>query len=85
MNSKTLTRAVILVPLFLALTVGLLVGCSEEQPSKMPVSAAESNPPDEAATASGERKIKYWASPMDPTFISDKPGKSPMGMDLVPV
>lgn len=34
---------------------------------------------------SGERKIKYWRAPMDPNFISDKPGKSPMGMDLVPV
>jgi len=31
------------------------------------------------------KKIKYWTSPMDPTYISDKPGKSPMGMDLVPV
>jgi Cu(I)/Ag(I) efflux system membrane fusion protein/cobalt-zinc-cadmium efflux system membrane fusion protein len=33
----------------------------------------------------GERKIKYWQAPMDPTFISDEPGKSPMGMDLIPV
>jgi Cu(I)/Ag(I) efflux system membrane fusion protein/cobalt-zinc-cadmium efflux system membrane fusion protein len=33
----------------------------------------------------GERKIKYWRAPMDPTYISDKPGKSPMGMDLIPV
>jgi len=32
-----------------------------------------------------ERKIKYWAAPMDPTYIRDSPGKSPMGMDLVPV
>ena len=32
-----------------------------------------------------ERKIKYWRAPMDPNYISDKPGKSPMGMDLVPV
>lgn len=32
-----------------------------------------------------ERKIKYWVAPMDPNYISDKPGKSPMGMDLVPV
>ncbi len=32
-----------------------------------------------------ERKVKYWRAPMDPTFISDKPGKSPMGMDLIPV
>jgi len=31
------------------------------------------------------RKVLYWRAPMDPTFISDKPGKSPMGMDLVPV
>jgi multidrug efflux pump subunit AcrA (membrane-fusion protein) len=31
------------------------------------------------------RKIKYWVAPMDPTFISTEPGKSPMGMDLVPV
>jgi Cu(I)/Ag(I) efflux system membrane fusion protein/cobalt-zinc-cadmium efflux system membrane fusion protein len=38
-----------------------------------------------AAPSSGERKIKYWVAPMDPTFIRDEPGKSPMGMDLVPV
>jgi Cu(I)/Ag(I) efflux system membrane fusion protein len=33
----------------------------------------------------GKRKIKYWRAPMDPTYVSDKPGKSPMGMDLIPV
>ncbi len=27
----------------------------------------------------------YWKAPMDPNFIRDEPGKSPMGMDLVPV
>jgi Cu(I)/Ag(I) efflux system membrane fusion protein len=32
-----------------------------------------------------ERKVKYWVAPMDPNYRSDKPGKSPMGMDLVPV
>ncbi len=37
------------------------------------------------AAATGETKIKYWVAPMDPTFIRDEPGKSPMGMDLVPV
>jgi Cu(I)/Ag(I) efflux system membrane fusion protein/cobalt-zinc-cadmium efflux system membrane fusion protein len=31
------------------------------------------------------KKIKYWTSPMDPTYISEESGKSPMGMDLVPV
>lgn len=30
------------------------------------------------------KKIKYWVAPMDPTYIRDEPGKSPMGMDLVP-
>ncbi len=32
-----------------------------------------------------DRRIKHWVAPMDPSFISDSPGKSPMGMDLVPV
>ncbi len=32
-----------------------------------------------------ERKILYWRAPMDPTEIYDRPGKSKMGMDLVPV
>jgi Cu(I)/Ag(I) efflux system membrane fusion protein/cobalt-zinc-cadmium efflux system membrane fusion protein len=31
------------------------------------------------------RKILYWRAPMNPTEIYDKPGKSAMGMDLVPV
>jgi len=37
------------------------------------------------AATGAERKIKYWVAPMDPTYIRDEPGKSPMGMDLVPV
>ncbi|MFQ5673686.1 MAG: efflux RND transporter periplasmic adaptor subunit [Nitrospinales bacterium] len=32
-----------------------------------------------------QRKIKYWKAPMTAGYISDKPGKSPMGMDLIPV
>ena len=31
------------------------------------------------------KKIKYWVAPMDPKYVRDEPGKSPMGMDLVPV
>ncbi len=26
----------------------------------------------------------YWKAPMDPTYVREMPGKSPMGMDLVP-
>ncbi|MBL6935729.1 MAG: efflux RND transporter periplasmic adaptor subunit [Alphaproteobacteria bacterium] len=33
----------------------------------------------------GEPEPLYWKAPMDPNFRSHKPGKSPMGMDLVPV
>ena len=32
-----------------------------------------------------EREILYWRAPMDPNYTSERPGKSPMGMDLVPV
>jgi len=44
----------------------------------------------ETSTKSGSkkkpaRKIKYWVAPMDPAYIRNKPGKSPMGMDLIPV
>ena len=34
---------------------------------------------------SEQREILYWVAPMDPNFRRDGPGKSPMGMDLVPV
>ena len=30
-------------------------------------------------------KVLYWVAPMDANFRKDSPGKSPMGMDLVPV
>ena len=45
-----------------------------------------------AAAASGEGEPcaggaapLYWKAPMDPTYIRKQPGKSPMGMDLVPM
>ena len=33
----------------------------------------------------GEREILYWVAPMDANYRRDKAGKSPMGMELVPV
>ncbi|MBW2658619.1 MAG: efflux RND transporter periplasmic adaptor subunit [Deltaproteobacteria bacterium] len=36
-------------------------------------------------TTGGEKKPLYWVAPMDPAYKRDKPGKSPMGMDLIPV
>ncbi|GLX80388.1 copper transporter [Thalassotalea insulae] len=32
-----------------------------------------------------EKKPLYWVAPMDSNYRRDKPGKSPMGMDLIPV
>ena len=36
-------------------------------------------------SASTEKQPLYWVAPMDPNYRRDKPGKSPMGMDLIPV
>ena len=56
-----------------ALTIGYLAGRS-------------SGPQHEAVPAAkAEREILYWVAPMDANYRRDEPGKSPMGMDLVPV
>jgi Cu(I)/Ag(I) efflux system membrane fusion protein len=47
-------------------------------------------PSDQASSAGGEssepakKKPLYWVAPMDADYKSDKPGKSPMGMELIP-
>ena len=38
-----------------------------------------------APPAKKVKEIIYWVAPMDANYRRDKPGKSPMGMDLVPV
>ncbi|NOZ86571.1 MAG: efflux RND transporter periplasmic adaptor subunit [Deltaproteobacteria bacterium] len=74
-------RLTILVSVFVATTSLFLW-------SNVPRSgAAEPAAKGHKGSLTGEKgkKIKYWVAPMDPTYIRDKPGKSPMGMDLVPV
>lgn len=71
MNRK-ITIAVVLA---MALAVGITIG-RLWQPAPQAVSAQ---------AGKSEREVLYWVAPMDPNFRSDKPGKSPMGMDLVPV
>jgi len=39
----------------------------------------------QATTKPGGRKIAYYKGPMNPNFVSLKPGMSPMGMALIPV
>lgn len=55
-------------------------GVKKGPPSEHPQDA-------EVISSSDEKKgkILYWRAPMNPTEIYDKPGKSAMGMDLVPV
>jgi Cu(I)/Ag(I) efflux system membrane fusion protein/cobalt-zinc-cadmium efflux system membrane fusion protein len=38
-----------------------------------------------AETQRAEKKILYWTDPMIPGYKAEGPGKSPMGMDLIPV
>jgi len=38
-----------------------------------------------ASSVPEEKKPLYWVAPMDANYRKDKAGKSPMGMDLVPV
>ena len=65
-------------------------GMAEHEGMAMPGAADPAmDPPagerDAGATDPQEREVLYWRAPMDPNYTSDRPGKSPMGMDLVPV
>lgn len=87
MNTKHIilfTSALILVAAG-AYWVGLRTGNSGSmQNTSADTSQAENNS-NAQAQKQGEREILYWKAPMDPTEIYDEPGKSKMGMDLVPV
>ena len=54
---------------------------SSQQTMPMSESAGSGNPAEE----SSDSKPLYWVAPMDANYRRDKPGQSPMGMDLVPV
>jgi Cu(I)/Ag(I) efflux system membrane fusion protein len=62
--------------------VALLVGASLGYVASSKLSLS-----DEMTMSSSEESKPplYWVAPMDPNYKRDKPGKSPMGMDLIPV
>ena len=64
--------------ILLGVVVGVLLGASGVWLLNTPDSG------DNTAT-DVERKPQYWVAPMDPNYKRDKPGKSPMGIDLIPV
>ncbi len=41
--------------------------------------------PEAGEESKTERKVLYYVDPMNPTMKSDKLGKAPCGMDLVPI
>ena len=59
----------------------------EDQPGQCPICGMNLVPVGEPTEPEPgpARRILYWRAPMDPIYTSDGPGKSPMGMDLVPV
>ncbi len=64
----------------LAVIVGALLGAGA-----MTLFQGEHPAVEGQSAESGEKKPLYWVAPMDSNYRRDKPGKSPMGMDLVPV
>jgi Cu(I)/Ag(I) efflux system membrane fusion protein len=67
------------VKFILSAIVGIVIGTG----TTFWFTGGESNTGD--SSDSGEKKPLYWVAPMDPNYRRDKPGKSPMGMDLIPV
>ena len=45
----------------------------------------ETSEPETVVSTEKAKEVDYWVAPMDANYRRDKPGKSPMGMDLVPV
>ncbi|WP_022941269.1 efflux RND transporter periplasmic adaptor subunit [Psychromonas hadalis] len=63
---------------FLILITGLSIGFFASQGNKL---TSFFSAPETIA----EQEVLYWVAPMDANYRRDKAGKSPMGMDLVPV
>jgi len=75
----------IVIPL-LILILGIAIGLKLdrwEEGGDNPSDPGSAGPA--GAKGAGERKILYWWDPMIPDFHSDKPGLSPMNMEMVPV
>lgn len=66
-------------------TCGMHPEIISEEPGNCPICEMKLVPVKKSKQTDGKGKILYWRAPMDPDEIYDKPGKSKMGMDLVPV
>lgn len=77
-NSKSAAVAATIISLLLGFALGGYFGQTWITGSTTP----SNGDTEEQGT---EPEILYWVAPMDPDYRRDGPGKSPMGMDLVPV
>ena len=66
--------------LLIALVIGLLIGAG----ATVFFTSGGGHDPEQSDSNSQQEPL-YWVAPMDPDYRRDKPGKSPMGMDLIPV
>ncbi|ODU23867.1 MAG: hypothetical protein ABS95_02850 [Verrucomicrobia bacterium SCN 57-15] len=74
-------------------TCGMHPQVVQEKPGNCPICGMKLTPirkqaaggQSSAPTTSGERKIKYYKSTMNPGEVKPEPGKDSMGMDMVPV
>ena len=71
------TRMPMIVALIIGLAGGVLISNYTILGTKLELKGGGEKP--------AEKEVLYWVAPMDPAFRRDEPGKSPMGMDLVPV
>ncbi len=69
-------------------TCGMHPWIVTEAPGQCPICGMTLVPKVDNSTAKNgdkKRKIAFWRAPMEPTEVYNHPGKSKMGMDLVPV
>ncbi|MBT8147335.1 MAG: efflux RND transporter periplasmic adaptor subunit [Gammaproteobacteria bacterium] len=78
-RNKTTGRAVlpVLITLIIGLAGGVLISSYTDLGESLTSISGDNQ--------KSEKEILYWVAPMDPSYQRDEPGKSPMGMDLVPV
>ena len=72
MNKKNLVFLIVAAIIGSAITFAATIYFGDSSMSELTAEPAQKNP-------------LYWVAPMDANYKRDKPGKSPMGMDLVPV